>query len=182
MSATFALRQTGPLAYYLNRRHLYACPQEVKEAAYNGLVRAVLEYNISVLDPSCVVLQDELEKVHNRVTRYVTGNCNYETVSITDILEHLKWESLEKSGRYSRFILLYRRLKGKASIPKEDIYPPVRCCRNHQSLEFQVPIANTDFISVAPRLPPPTHQNIRDWNARPDPLIFSAGQGWMDRD
>ena len=34
------------------RRNLYACPQAVKEAAYNGLVRPVLEYSGSVWDPS----------------------------------------------------------------------------------------------------------------------------------
>ena len=33
------------------RRNLYACPQEVKEAAYKGLVRPVLEYTGSVWDP-----------------------------------------------------------------------------------------------------------------------------------
>ena len=34
------------------RRNLYACPQEVKEAAYKGFVRPVLEYSSSVWDPS----------------------------------------------------------------------------------------------------------------------------------
>ena len=33
------------------RRHLYSCPQEVKEAAYKGLVRPVLDYGSSVWDP-----------------------------------------------------------------------------------------------------------------------------------
>ena len=36
------------------RRNLYACPQEVKEAAYKELVRPVLEYSGSVWDPSDV--------------------------------------------------------------------------------------------------------------------------------
>ena len=45
------------------RRNLYSCPQEVKEAAYKGLVRPVLEYSGSVWDPSSVGLQNELEKV-----------------------------------------------------------------------------------------------------------------------
>ena len=30
------------------RRNLYSCPQEVKEAAYKGLVRPVLDYSSSV--------------------------------------------------------------------------------------------------------------------------------------
>ena len=32
------------------RRNLYSCPQEVKEAAYKGLVRPVLDYSSSVWD------------------------------------------------------------------------------------------------------------------------------------
>ena len=39
----------------------YACPQEVKLAAYKGLVLPVLEYSGSVWDSSGVGLQDELE-------------------------------------------------------------------------------------------------------------------------
>ena len=33
------------------RRNLFSCPQDVKEAAYKGLVRPVLEYGSSVWDP-----------------------------------------------------------------------------------------------------------------------------------
>ena len=89
------------------RRNLYACPQEVKEAIYKGLVRPILEYSGSVWDPSGVGLQNELEKVQNRTGRFVTGNYNFETGSMTGILEHLKWESLKKLRRDSRLILLY---------------------------------------------------------------------------
>ena len=75
------------------RRNLYACPQEVKEAAYKGLVRPVPEYSGCVWDPSGVGLQNELEKVQNRAARFVTfvtGNYNFETGSMTDILDHIK--------------------------------------------------------------------------------------------
>ena len=39
---------------------------------------------------------------------------------MTGILEHLKWESLKKRRRGSRLILLYKGLKGEASIPTDD--------------------------------------------------------------
>ena len=48
-------------------------------------------------DPSGVGFQDEPEKVQNRAARFVTGNYNYDTGSMTGILEHLKWESLKKT-------------------------------------------------------------------------------------
>ena len=108
------------------RRNLYSCPQEVKEAAYKGLVRPVLDYGSSVWDPPGVVLQEELESVQ-------------------------------------------KRLKGKASVPTDDLIPKTRHCRNQHSMAFQTPIAITDVYkgSFFP-------QTIRDWNAFPDSLISSA--------
>ena len=97
------------------RRNLYACPQEMKVAAYKGLVRPVLECSGSIRDPSSVGLQNELEKDQNLAARFETGNYNFETGSMTGILEYLKWESLKKRRRDSRLILLYKSLKGKAS-------------------------------------------------------------------
>ena len=52
----------------------HSCPPDVKEAAYKGLVRPVLEYGSSVWDPHTHGLQEELEKVQNRAARFVTGN------------------------------------------------------------------------------------------------------------
>ena len=40
----------------------YSCPQEVKEAAYKGLVRPVLDYGISVWDPPDIVPKEELKR------------------------------------------------------------------------------------------------------------------------
>ena len=64
--------------------------------------------------PPGVVLQEELESVQKRAARFVTGNYNYETGSMTGILGQLKWESLKKRRKDNRLILLYKGLKGKA--------------------------------------------------------------------
>ena len=147
------------------RRNLYSCPQEVKEAAYKGLVRPVLDYGSSVWDPPGIVLQEELESA----ARFVTGNYNYETGSMTGILGQLKWESLKKRRKDNRLILLYKGLKGKARVPTDDLIPKTRHCRNQHSMAFQTPIANTDVYkgSFFP-------QTIRVSNAIPDSLISSA--------
>ena len=47
-------------------------------------------------------LQEELEKVQNRVARFVTGNYVFETGNMTGILGQLKWESLRKRRKDSR--------------------------------------------------------------------------------
>ena len=123
----------------------------------------------SVWDPPGVVLQEELESVQKRAARFVTGNYDYETGSMTGILGQLKWESLKKRRKDNRLILLYKGLKGKASVPTDDLIPKTRRCRNQHSMAFQTPIANTDVYkgSFFP-------QTIRDWNALPDSLISSA--------
>ena len=78
------------------RRNLSSCPQDVKETAYKGLVQPILEYASPVWDPHGIVVQEELEKVQNRAARFVTGYYNFDTESMTSILEQLGWESLHK--------------------------------------------------------------------------------------
>ena len=69
-------------------------------------------------------LQQEIESVQNRAARFVTSNCCFETGSMTRILEKkIKWESLKKRRRDSRLILLYKGLKGAASISLDDLIP-----------------------------------------------------------
>ena len=102
-------------------------------------MRPVLDYGSSVWDP-----QEELESVQKRAARFVTVNYNYETGSMTGILGQLKWESLKKRRKDNRLILLYKGLKGKASVQTDDLIPKTRRCRNQHSMAFQTPIASTD--------------------------------------
>ena len=88
---------------------------------------------------------------------------------MTDILEHLKWESLKKRRRDSKLMLVYKGLKDKASVPTYDLIPLVTRCRNDNSMEYQVPTANTDTYKCS-FFP----QTIRDWNSLPDSLMSSA--------
>ena len=120
------------------RRNLFSCPQDVKEAAYKGLVRPVLEYGSSVWDPHTKCLQEELKKVPNRAARFVTRNYTFEEGSMTGILEQLKWESFKKRRMDNRLILLYKGLKGKARIPTDDLIPKTRRRRNSHSKAFQL--------------------------------------------
>ena len=151
------------------RRTLFSCPQNVKEAAYKGMVRPILEYGSSVWDPHPDKLQVELEKVQNRAARFVTRNYVHETGSMTGILGQLKWESLKKRRKDNRLILLYKGLKGKAMIPTVDLIPKTRRGRNQHSLAFQIPSASKDVYKYS-FFP----QTIRDWNDLPKSLISSS--------
>ena len=48
------------------------------------------------------------------------------------------------NNSFKTFILLYKGLKGKASIPTDDLIAKTRRCTNQHSMAFQTPIANTD--------------------------------------
>ena len=87
-------------------------------------MQPILEYASPVWDPHGLLVQEEMEKVQNRAARFVTGKNNFETRSMTSILEQLGWESLHKRYRGSKFVLLFKGLKGRASILCDDLQPP----------------------------------------------------------
>ena len=87
-------------------------------------------------------------RIRKRAARFVTGNYSYETGSMTGILGQLKWESLRKKRKDNRLILLYKGLKGKASVPTDDLIPKTRRARNQHSMAFQTPLLIQMFIKV----------------------------------
>ena len=64
---------------------------------------------------------------------------------MTDTLEQIKWESLKRRRKDSKLIMLYKGLKGAASIRTNGLVPPNRRSRYHHSLIFQTPFAGTDI-------------------------------------
>ena len=55
------------------------------------------------------------------------------------------WESLKKRKKDSRLIMLYKDLKGAASISMDYHVRPNRHTGNHHSLEFQTLLTGTDI-------------------------------------
>ena len=82
------------------------------------------------------MVQEELEKVKNRAARFVTGNYNseFETGSMTSILEQLGWESLHKRCKDSKLVLLFKGLR-----VCDALQPPNRRSRNQHPMAFKVP-------------------------------------------
>ena len=131
------------------RRNLYSCPQEVKEAAYKGLVRPVLDYGSSVWDPPGVVLQEELESVQKHAARFVTGNYNYETGSMTGILGQSR-----KGGKTIDLYCYIKVLKVKPVYQQMTLFPKLGVVEISTLWHFRLPLPIQMFIKVAssPRL------------------------------
>ena len=66
----------------------------------------------------------------------------------------------QEKRKHSRLILLYKGLKGKASLPADDLIPITQSGRNHHYMAFQTRTTGTDIYKGSF-----FSQIIRDWNA-----------------
>ena len=96
------------------RRNISSCPPKMLRRRHKRGWCDQSEYASPVWDPHGIVVQEELEKIQNFAARFVTGNYNFETGSMTSILEQLGWESPHKKRKGSKLILLFKGLKGRA--------------------------------------------------------------------
>ena len=126
----------------------------MKEEAYKGMVRPILEYGGSVWDPHTGKLHEELEKVQNRAARFVTRNYVSETGSMTNILGQLKWESLKKRRKHNRLILLYKGLKVKPGYLQMTLFPRlgVAGISTPWPIRYPQPVKMSISIASSPRL------------------------------
>ena len=76
------------------QRNLRINNSDTKTAAYKTLVRPNLEYCASVWSPYTAKGKQKIEMVQRRAARYAT-NRYHDTSSVTNMLQHLDWESLE---------------------------------------------------------------------------------------
>ena len=81
---------------------------KVKSATYTTMVRPTFEYASAVWDPH--KQKDSLEKLgHRRAAMYVNNNyMDISPGSVTSMLKHLKWTSLEYRRRQIRLGMLYK--------------------------------------------------------------------------
>jgi hypothetical protein len=83
------------------RRNLPIQNTETKTLEYKSMVRSNLEYCASVWSPHTEKLKSKLEQVQRRAARYVT-NRYHNTSSVSAMLNHLQWPTLEHRRNLNR--------------------------------------------------------------------------------
>ena len=102
----------------LLRRNLPTCDRRVKEAAYLGLVRPLLEYASQAWDPYTDNLSNEIDKIQRRAAHFVTFDYqNYDPGSVTTLLKDLGWMSLKNRREVDRLCLFKKGLDNNAILP-----------------------------------------------------------------
>ena len=76
------------------RRNLRSCKEDTKANAYFTMVRSNLEYCSSVWSPRHKDQVHKIEMVQRRAARFTTNRYR-NTSSVSSMLDHLQWESLE---------------------------------------------------------------------------------------
>ena len=144
------------------RRNLQISSPKPKTTAYTTLVRPLLEFAPSVWDPYVQKDIKKVEMVQRRAARYVT-NWYHNTSSVTDMLNHLQWTSLETRRQHQRLVMLYKIHHDIVAVPAATyMTPATRITRHTHPLTYQVPTYATDYgrFSFFPR-------TIQDWKNLP---------------
>ena len=89
------------------KRNLKIKQEHTKSLAYKSLVRSNLEYCSSVWSPHTKTNIKKLENVQRRAARYVT-NRHHNKSSVSSMLDHLNWQTLETRRNISRVTMLYK--------------------------------------------------------------------------
>jgi hypothetical protein len=70
-------------------------------------VRSNLEYCSAIWSPHTKKQKSDIEKVQRRAARYTTGRF-HNTSSVTSMLDHLEWNSLETCRNIAKVNMLYK--------------------------------------------------------------------------
>ena len=105
------------------RRNLRSCSEDTKAQAYFSMVRSNLEYCSSVWSPHHKDQKQKLEMGQRRAARYTTNRFG-NTSSVTSMLQHLQWESLESRRAKIQLTLFFKVVNDLIDIPAADYLTP----------------------------------------------------------
>ena len=123
----------------LLQRNLAKCPATVKCYCYNTFVRPILEYASTVWSPYHEHNIYKLEMVQRRAARFVMNNYN-RTASVTEMLNSLQWQTLEKRRNNLRASLMYKIINDMVDINVHQQFRPSNTTtRGHHQRFLQLP-------------------------------------------
>lgn len=150
------------------RRNIKCKNRDVRESAYNTIVRPQLEYASAVWDPHTKEHISKIEMVQRRAARWTVGNFD-NRASVTEMLNKLGWRTLEQRRADARLCLFYKIVYGLVAVPLPSyVQYNHRISRYCHSMTFRQVSASKDcykysFFPLA----------IVQWNALPESVVCS---------
>ena len=139
------------------QRTLGPCKPNVKETAYNMLVRPKLEYASPIWNPHTTIQIKHLEKVQHCAARFVKNDHRRQTVT-TDLTATLGWPTFEQRRIIKQAMTFYKILNNIINItPPPGLLKPSKNRGYYIATRCRI---NTSAFSFYPRA-------IRIWNMIP---------------
>ena len=149
------------------QRNLNQCHQSVKSTCYITYVCPILEYASTVWSPYLVGDINRLEMVQHHAARFVCNNFN-RTASVTAMLNHLNWPTLECRRNQAKLHMFYKIINNIISISHDHLIQSSTTTRGHSMRYIQLAArTNTYSYSFFP-------STIRLWNSLPKEIVFSS--------
>ena len=143
-------------------------------ASYKALIRPITEYAFAVWDPHKDKHISNLEKIQRRAAHFVL-NRHWNTSSVGDLLQQLKWSTLQHRHGTIRLTMLYKITTGQACVRCPDLkLQPASGRRSRHSLQYQCFSCRTDYRSNT------FPHTVRDWNKLPQDAVLSPTLGTFE--
>ena len=152
----------------LVKRNLKISSPSIKEQAYNALVRPLTEYSAAVWDPYTQCNIHSLEMVQRRAARW-TLNRYHNTSSVSDMLDHLNWPTLQYRRSDARLCLMYKMVYNLVAVDiNEYVTPVLRATRHSHPHSFiQIRSRSESYrMSFFPR-------TVVEWNLLPVDVVLA---------
>ena len=148
------------------RRNLRVANEKTKTSAYISLVRPSLEYCATVWSPYTQTEIKKLEMVQRRAARYVT-NRHHNTSSVTSMIDHLQWDTLECRRNKAQVAMLFKIANNLVDI-QEELYLTRAPTRPRSANDRQYQRISTSRLYRQKSFFPRT---ITEWNNLPSSVV-----------
>ena len=102
------------------QRNLAYCPRDLTVKCYQTYIRPIIEYAAVVWSPHTQSSTDAVEMLQRKAARFV---CNdfARLSSVTSMLEHLGWDTLEQRRNQLTLLILYKIINQLVEVPHHHI-------------------------------------------------------------
>ena len=156
-------RATSALAFF--RRNFNQCSRDVKIKCYLTYIRPIIEYAAVIWSPHLQNNIYQIEIVQRKAARFVFNDHSRHS-SVTDMLNRLNWQSLEKQRDDLTLLMFYKIINQHVDVPYNHIlHKPFNFTRSGNRKFLHLPSRIDSFkYSFFPRA-------IRLWNHLPDYIV-----------
>ena len=97
------------------KRNIHQCPTSIKANCYKSFVRPILEYAAMIWSPHLQYQTYQLEKIQRSAARFVMNDYSRYS-SVSNMLNHLSWPTLEQRRKYIKLVMFFKIIHGLVDI------------------------------------------------------------------